>query len=396
MHRFVRYVPVVLIAVATVACAAAVAGAQTAPPSGGATTTTAPISTPPVGSGPGANTWSLSPTGKDPSQPSERTNFSHELAPGSSIDDSATVWNYSDQDRVFDVYVRDAFTTSAGGIDILTKEAPSKDIGLWVALSTQQVTVPAHRGVTVPFSITVPRTATPGDHDAGIVASIVTEGQSTAERRVVVDHRVGVRLYVRVTGELRPALTIEDLHSTYDGGTAPTSKGTVEVSYTVRNTGNVRLRSHQQLEITGLFGWSLADEALEDLPELLPGASITRTEHVDHVTPAVRLQTSVTQTPFAPKAAGADAAGAQPVSASSSQWVVPWLLLVVLGALFVAWRVVRRRRRAAGTSSAPRRGGPVPGAPAAATAVEEDVFDVDDLVVLDRLGGRDEQPSVPG
>ena len=380
--RAARALLLVLLASTAVPLASgAPASAQAPPTSGAPPTTAAPIGTAPApaGSNPAANTWSLSPTGRDPSAPGDRTNFTHELAPGASVDDSLTVWNYSSETRVFDVYARDAFNTEGGGIALLTKDKQSKDLGTWVALSTQQVTVPGGRGVTVPFSITVPRNATPGDHDAGVVASLATAETKPGEQKVVVDHRVGVRMYVRVTGPLRPLLAVEDVQTAYVGTNNPVGRGDLDVSYTVRNAGNIRLKSHQSLDIDGLFGVPLADRTPEDLPELLPGASVRRTEHFTGVLPLIRDTANVSIIPFTPAASGRDAAGAEPVLVSSSTWAVPWTLLLVVGGLIAGWRI-RRRLRSRRPAAADHDDAAAPTDPTDPTDPPEgDDVDVDDL-----------------
>jgi hypothetical protein len=330
-----------------------------APPTGPSTTLPTPAApAPPLGNDPNENTWSLSPTGADKTNPSSRPNFSFEAAPGTTITDSATVWNYSAQPRTFDVYARDAFNTPQGGIDLLTKDKQSTDVGGWVHLANERVTVPAGAGYIIPFSLVVPENATPGDHDAGIVASIVTSGAQGDGKQVLVDHRVGVRLYLRVTGPVTPVLTVEDMHSEYHGSAGPLSKGSLDVTYTVHNTGNISLKAHQALTVHGLFGWTLADLTPADIPELLPNASVAITQHFDGISPAVRLTSEVTITPYLPPAEKQDVSGIEPITVSTTVWALPWGLLALLAfvlLVLLAVRVVRRlrRRRAAGRAQDP-------------------------------------------
>lgn len=366
------------------------AGAQAPPPvpttaPGTPPTTTAP--TPPTAADPALSTWSVSPTGKDPSAPSERTNFSYELAPGTSADDSATVWNYSDSPRVFDVYARDAFATKGGGVDLLTKDKQNADLGGWLALSTEQVTVPARSGVTVPFSVTAPRNALPGDHDAGIVVSLTTQSVGPDKNAVLVDHRIALRVYLRVTGPLNPVLVIDQVGTTYAGTPNPFGKGDVDVTYTVRNTGNIRLKGHQSIALQGLFGWRLAEHTPVDVPELLPGASVTLSEHFEGIPPAIRLSPTINLTPFVP--AGGDIPNIEPVAASAPVWAIPWTLLALVVTALIALRFVRRRRRRAKPEATRRRGsGPDGRGPskenapiAAADADDEaDAIELDDLL----------------
>lgn len=335
--------------------AAGAVGAQPAPPSPASPpTTTPPVTTPPVSGNPGANTWSVSPTGKDPANPSERPNFTYELTPGATLQDKVTVWNYSDSVRSFDVYARDAFNTSNGGIDLLRRDQESKDAGGWVKFSQERVTVPGKAGAVVPISIAVPADASPGDHDAGIVASLATEDVvGTGERQVKVEHRVGLRLYVRVAGPATPALVIDDVDSTYQAGAAPVGKGRVSVTYTVHNTGNIRLAAHQALTVKGPFGWSLAERTPSNVTELLPGSSRQYTETFDDISPAGRVTAEVMLAPVPPPAIKSAMPAIDPTVRSATAWAVPWALLVLLVLLVVARMVYRRFRSSRARTSPP-------------------------------------------
>lgn len=338
-------VPVALGGVA-VAQQAPSSSASAPAPSG---TAPAPAPAPSAKDDPSRDTWAVSPGGAENGGPSTRPNFTYDLAPGATIRDAATIWNYSDLQRTFKVYAQDAFTTAAGGVDLRTADQAPTDVGSWVAFDTPSITVPPRSGVTVPLTITVPADATPGDHSGGIVASLLTGAPETEGRDqvVMIDHRVGLRLYLRVTGALNPGVAIEDLQTDYDRS-GPLASGDVVVTYTVRNTGNVRLRAGQVITVTGPFGWEAGRLEAGDLPELLPGAALRRSERLTGIAPAVRLTTEVTLTPFAVAGGSDDEGGAAPVAASTTVWALPWLVVVILVLLaggIEAVRRVRGRRR---------------------------------------------------
>lgn len=139
----------------------------------------------------------------------------------------------------FDISGADGTVSSDGDFDVLPPGEESVDIGTWIEIQP---------------TITVPADATPGDHPGGIVAG-VSRGTGTAEGpRVGFNTRVGVRIHLRVTGEIEPAVTISALESTYDASWNPFVPGSVHTRYTVTNTGNVRVGSSQQADIAGLFG----------------------------------------------------------------------------------------------------------------------------------------------
>jgi hypothetical protein len=310
-----------------------------------------PPSTSPTGStGTGvSSSFSVAPTGTDPAEPSSRPNLSYSLAPGGAVQDSVTVWNYSDIPLDFDLYASDAYNNKDGAFDVLPGGKPSTDAGTWVTLAQNKVTVPAHTSLEVPIAVTVPAGAQPGDHTAGVIASSKTPGTDAEGHHVVFDRRTGTRLYLRVTGPVNPALVVEDVSTEYHAAANPLD-GSVDVTYKVRNTGNVRLGAHQHVEVKDLFG-SVDERKGDDIPELLPGSTLTYHEHFTGVPATFRVSAEVTVTPFAPKSSdGTLPKGAEASSASASAWAIPWTLLLVL-VLIVAAVVVVRRLRARGVAT---------------------------------------------
>ncbi|SNT60453.1 WxL protein peptidoglycan domain-containing protein [Actinacidiphila glaucinigra] len=272
-----------------------------------------------------------------------RSRFSYTLAPGSRVSDALAVVNRSDTTIKLKVYASDAFTTPSGGIDLLTADKKPRDVGSWITMKSTTLTLKSQQSATVPFTLTVPSDATPGDHSGGVLTSLVTETQG---RTVRLDRRLGSRLYLRVNGPLDPSLTVGDLHASYQGTLDPAGSGSLRVTYTVENTGNVRLKARQLLRAEGLFGLIGQDAGLPDLPEILPGNSLTRTVTVNGIWPGVRLDTDVILQPLASD--DQPALRAHQVTASRSLWAWPWGQLIVLAALATsggAYALLRRRRR---------------------------------------------------
>ena len=143
-------------------------------------------------------------------------------------------------------------------------------------LPAPQVVLPANTETRVPFEMTVPNDATPGDHVGGIVA-LDTEAQTLADEGDVgfaVRSGVGARICTRVTGPVAPGLSVSDVEVSTSGGVGPLLglPADATVTYTVTNTGNVRLSPTAVVGVDPLFGSSTA-LAEEELPELIPGSS---------------------------------------------------------------------------------------------------------------------------
>jgi hypothetical protein len=228
-----------------------------------------------------------------------RQRFSYTINPGSDAKDGVVVVNHDAAP------LRLALRPAAG------------PMRAWVHPARDDVMVAAGDTVEVPFTVTLPKDAAPGDYASDIA---------------------GVPIRLRVGGVLKPSLAVEDIR--VDGSV---------VTDRIRNTGNATLTAHQAVSLSGPFGrWKATAGKLPDSPPLLPGATWKASAPVPDVTPAVRLTATVTLTPLLTDEAGSTAP-LTPVKASGHGWAIPWAalpaLLVVCAA--AAGLAVRLRRRPA-------------------------------------------------
>jgi hypothetical protein len=183
---------------------------------------------------------------------------------------------------------------------------------------------------------------------------------------VRVDRRVGARVYLRVTGELAPAFTVERLDAGYAGTVNPFAAGTVTATYRVRNTGNVRLTGTPRLEVAGPFGLGRRTVDAPALPEILPGGEYTATVQVRGAPPLFRLGVDFDLAPV-PVSATAPTPSA---TGHTAVWAWPWpqgaVVLLGAGAVWL-WRYRRRAvARALALARAQGRAESNPAAPDAA------------------------------
>jgi LPXTG-motif cell wall-anchored protein len=261
----------------------------------------------------------------------------------------------------FAVYGTDAFTTDDGAFALLPASQPATDVGSWISFAGGTHTVAPGRWVDLAFRLTVPDNATPGDHVGGVIGAVAQPGAEAPGQRVTVDRRVAARVYLRVAGEVRPALAVTSMTVRYDNPLNPFGGGDATVTYRLHNAGNVRVGGTGAVTIAGPFGWRLARTDRADLPELLPGGTFTVTERVTGVPPALRLTAEADVAPTTIDTA------LPPVIRSATAWAPPWLLLAGLLVVAAAALLRRRRRqrhpRPAGTGD----GGAASGAPVPAS-----------------------------
>nr|BFE60887.1 DUF916 domain-containing protein [Dactylosporangium thailandense] len=283
-------------------------------------------------------TWAVQPANQQ--GPDGRRWIEVTLDPGQVMTEHLAVRNFSDTAVVFSLKAADGYLTDKGRFNMLASGSPSVDGGRWIEVQ-EKVSVGAKETKVVPFTINAPRDAAPGDHPAGIAATLMTAGGT-----VNVESRVGFRVMMRATGTLTAALAVSDLTARYKRSWNPLSAGAVQVSYTVKNAGNVTVTGTGHVTVDELFGLA-GHDASGGVEEILPGGSRPAEARVGGVWGLGALRTTVRVTPAVQ---GGDSSGAEIRSASASVtvWTLPWpqlALVVALAVLLLAARTAVRRRR---------------------------------------------------
>ncbi|MFI8524145.1 hypothetical protein ACIGB8_06850 [Promicromonospora sukumoe] len=316
-------------------------------------------------------TWSVQPAGPD--GPDGRTELTYDVEPGTTVSDWVSVSNFSDRPATFRVYGSDATTDyRTGAFTLVAADQASTGLGSWTAVDSgpavcpdsgddAEATCAAGVGAVVelepgaradvPFTITVPHDATPGDHAAGIVASFRSRAADGDGSAVQVEQRVGTRIYLRVDGPVQPELTVTGTVAGFDGVANPFGAGTATAGFDLTNTGNTRISGEPEVRVSGPFGIDLGAVDVEPVRNLVPGGTAHVVAEVPGVVPALLLFADVTVTPVAVERAGSgpDDVLPAPVRASAQAWAVPWptaaIVLLVAGGVWavVVWR--RRSRR---------------------------------------------------
>ena len=113
--------------------------------------------------------------------------------------------------------------------------------------------------------------------------------------------------------------------------------GVAAVSFTVRNTGNLRLAATPTVAIDGPFGMGASELTLEAIPELLPGGEYSGTVVMEDVRAFGRLTGVLTLVPTTPVLG--------PIEVSTTTWAIPMRVVIIVLFVIVALLVRRRRSR---------------------------------------------------
>ncbi|MFJ8583886.1 DUF916 domain-containing protein [Streptomyces sp. NPDC093595] len=250
--------------------------------------------------------------------------------PGTTLTDRVTVANKTAAPLTFRLYAADAYNTERdGGFAVRSPDEPRRGVGAWAVPDRERVTVPAHGEVTVPYTLTVPPDAEPGDHAGALVALDERVERATARGGAAVGVRraVGARIHLRVTGPTVPALAVEDVTWSADAPLVPgTGESTALISYTLHNTGNVTLSPRAALRAEGLFGRTLLTRELRGVPsELLPRQRIRLTARWAGAPLLEWGEVTVTATARDVRASG-----------GASFLALPWLVVLVAAAVLMA------------------------------------------------------------
>ncbi|WP_425832927.1 hypothetical protein [Streptomyces fractus] len=261
-----------------------------------------------------ATGWTISPSAAGGTRPADgegRPYIYAEGTPGSVLEDKVAVTNPSGKPLKVSLRGADADNRGDGALDVRKK---ATDTGSWIRFAEATVKIPARTRAEVPFSVSVPAGATPGDHPGAVVARA---GGRDA----------GVSVHLRVSGPTLSALTVEHVR---------VNKGSI--AYDVVNRGNTTLSPRLAVKADGVFGAAL--DRSRALPvEILPGRRVSLTEPWKNAPSLDAVDVKVTVT------AGGGAADSATASARFVPWaVVGGILAVLAGAGCVVYWYLRRRR----------------------------------------------------
>ncbi|MGW1871076.1 COG1470 family protein [Streptomyces mauvecolor] len=267
--------------------------------------------------------WTAAPASGGGTRPSAdgRPCFYLEGAPGTVLEDKVSLSNPTGTPVTLKLRGAAAYNAANGAFAV--RRAPDP----WIALAAPEVKIPPHTRADVPFAVTVPASAQPGDHPAALVAAAG-------------GREVGVRLQLRVSGPTLSALTVESVR---------VDKAHGLIRYALVNRGNTALTPRLALRADGVFGRAL-DRPVRTLPvELLPGQRVELTEPWAHPPALDRVTVRLDVT----------ADGGAHSTAEASAAFVPWGAvggagLVLVGGAAGALRWVRRRRRRAADGPEPQ------------------------------------------
>lgn len=223
----------------------------------------------------GAALFGLQPVLYDPANPLTKSYFIFDSKPGTIINNRVRVTNVGTARGSVSLYPVDATTGQTSGAVYLNHNDPRKDVGAWLSLSTQQLTLDPGQSQIVSFQVVIPATIRPGQHLGGIVAENLTvanntptpnTSKNTSTIQVTVKNLTIIAVQVNL-----PGTPIEQLLATrvQAGG----QDGYQQLLLGLSNAGNVMLHPYGTLQVTDVQGRTVENFSLK-LDTFLPQTSI--------------------------------------------------------------------------------------------------------------------------
>ena len=207
-----------------------------------------------------------------------RANFTYGSYSGALIQDSLHVTNDGTARGTVDIHPEDATTSQMSGETFSTSNGLQHDVGAWITLSRQKVTLNPGQSLDVPFTLSIPAHVRPGQHAGGIIAEEPAQQQSSSHGSVQAVIQLHMREVIGVLINL-PGKIVEKLDAT--GVTYDTASHYQRVLVGLKNTGTQFLHPSGSLQVTDAAGQQLQNVPMK-LYAFLPQTSIDYPVYMHH------------------------------------------------------------------------------------------------------------------
>ena len=190
--------------------------------------------------------------------PRSKSIFVHEIKSGGTVKDAVNVINNTNQTKTIEVYPTDSQTSSGGTFACAQKADDNKKVGSWVKLKENSITLPANSSKIIDFTITVPKSATIGEHNGCIAIQAVEKPVSGVVNGANLSFRSAIRIVVTVSGKFTKDLQITKLEQKLTEIKVKTKTKKVIATKTVlKNEGNLSLDTNVITSVNSFIGSEL-------------------------------------------------------------------------------------------------------------------------------------------
>jgi hypothetical protein len=175
--------------------------------------------------------------------------------------------NNGEEPHTVQIYPVDGTASADGSFSCRQAAEPRKEVGTWVKLSQEKLTIQPGEQEVVDFTVTVPKGTSPGEHNGCIAVQDQANLPATTGDGVLLGFRSAIRLSVRVPGKIVKQLEFirVDIARNDDK---------YVVSPVVKNTGNVSLDMKSYAQLVSVLGQKSKVENNTSCP-IVPGATLS-------------------------------------------------------------------------------------------------------------------------
>ncbi len=215
----------------------------------------------------GGTSFSVQPLHYDSADIATRSYFILNGKPDTTVQNGIRVKNTGAARGTVTLYAVDATTGQNSGLVYNAQDVPSHDVGSWLHLAQQQLTLAPGQSQDVPFQVSIPKGARPGQHIGGIVAkSVVQASTQKSTFHVDVQSLSIVAVQLNVAGPQADRLEMTEVQ-------ASGANGYQNLLIHLSNTGTTLLKPHGTLQVLDAQG-NILQKLTVKLDTFLPDTTI--------------------------------------------------------------------------------------------------------------------------
>lgn len=180
--------------------------------------------------------------------PRTQSIFIYELETGQTTTDAVRVFNNTSSERTIQIGAVDSALASDGAFSCAQEVESKKDVGGWIKLATTSVTIPAGGSKDVSFTVTVPKSASVGEHGGCITMQDSQTQTDSQQNGVVLNFRSAIRVAITVPGNIVKSLEFTAISLT------KSNDNTYTANPTISNTGNVSIDTNITVKLISILG----------------------------------------------------------------------------------------------------------------------------------------------
>lgn len=219
--------------------------------------------------------FDFQPVTWDPRNPATAAYFVLDVHPNTHIHTRVLVTNTGTTRGTATLYPVDAFTAPGGGTAYHTHSDARTEVGSWIKLNSEKVTLSPHQSQIVSFDVNVPANASAGEHVGGIVAENMAMKPVWPKNLPihVKEFRI-IAVQVNIPGPSLEKLIATGIQP--DGGTVYQ-----RMQIGLRNTGNKMVKATGTLQILDANGHFIQKQELK-YGTFLPQTAILSKINIQH------------------------------------------------------------------------------------------------------------------